>query len=249
MAYGTRKDRTNAKREAAAALNVSVRTVNRLKICDKPLVSVKNRIERTKKSQEHRELCEKTAKIVLSGEIDAKQGATHCAISLRQMYRYITEEKARLAPPPSLGTVITLGDRDGTLARPWYQANYDVILVDPCLPRGIHTVDGITKVGATVDQAMESLMKWIINHQDVVFIIALVSDGGSKDAMTEQCSKLAALARSNYIVLGQDLEIISCTDNQLVECKPYGKITSTKESFVNTAKAVFNAYHKDSTKC
>lgn len=46
---------------------------------------------------------------------------------------------------------IFLCDLTGVMAAPWVEAGYHAILVDPQHPAGVHTKDGITKVGYIID--------------------------------------------------------------------------------------------------
>jgi hypothetical protein len=93
--YANRKARTEAKRQLAAQYNVSIRTINRQKLCDKPLKSVEIRAKRTEIHAKHREKCEKMASLVVNRKVSAQEGAIQCGISLRQMYRYVALQKGK----------------------------------------------------------------------------------------------------------------------------------------------------------
>lgn len=92
-AFACRKARTEAKKAAAAERKVSLRTINRLKILDKPLESVRKRVEKSEKLLYRREFLEKTMQSVLSGEISAAQAAEACHLSLRQVYRHLAQAR------------------------------------------------------------------------------------------------------------------------------------------------------------
>lgn len=66
---------------------------------------------------------------------------------------------------PNLGVVISLCDKTGHMVEPWVEGGYNAVLVDPQHPRGIRTEGRITRVGATILDA--------INH-----ISAIVRGGG-----------------------------------------------------------------------
>jgi hypothetical protein len=91
MTFPDRAARQQAKKAVAAALKTTVRKVNRLKICDKPLESVQKREKKARKAQEHREKCAEFAKKVVNREISAKRAAIACDISERQMKRYVAQ--------------------------------------------------------------------------------------------------------------------------------------------------------------
>lgn len=93
--YKNQAERTAAKVAAAAQSKTSVRSVNRLGICDKPLESVQNRAEKAENAQKHRENCAKHVELVKSGKMKAKHAAIHCGITLRQMYRHIAAAEAK----------------------------------------------------------------------------------------------------------------------------------------------------------
>jgi hypothetical protein len=61
----------------------------------------------------------------------------------------------------NLGHVILLCNITMTMAEPWANAGYHVIMVDPQHPKGINTQGNITKIGATVLEAMPYLGKVI----------------------------------------------------------------------------------------
>ena len=52
---------------------------------------------------------------------------------------------------PEKNIAIFLCDLTGTMAAPWVDAGYRVILVDPQHPEGVHTEGLITKVGRVID--------------------------------------------------------------------------------------------------
>lgn len=92
-AFASRKARSDAKKAAAAERKVSIRTINRLKILDKPLESVRNRIEKAQRNRYKREILSLCVESVLSGEITASQAASQCSLSERQLYRYLARAK------------------------------------------------------------------------------------------------------------------------------------------------------------
>lgn len=89
MTFQNRTARTETKKKMAQALNTSVRRVNLMKVCDKPLESVLNREKKAKKALEHRKNCEIHAEMVTNKEISLKNAAKECRISERQMARHI----------------------------------------------------------------------------------------------------------------------------------------------------------------
>lgn len=89
--FADRKARCEAKKTLAQSLKTSVKRVNRMKLCDKPLESVMNREKKAKKAAEHREKCTIFAKKVLNKEISRKRAAEACHISERQMARHIAK--------------------------------------------------------------------------------------------------------------------------------------------------------------
>lgn len=93
--FEDRKARSAAKKAAAAERNVSIRTINRLKILDKPLESVRNRTEKAEKLRYRRAFLRETVESVLSGEISAAHAAKACGLSLRQMYRHLAKAKRK----------------------------------------------------------------------------------------------------------------------------------------------------------
>lgn len=90
MKYPNQRARTEAKKQVAEELNVSLSTVNRMKICEKPLESVEIRKEKAEKARKHKEMCKKYAQKVINREIRAKEAAALCGLSMRQMHRWIS---------------------------------------------------------------------------------------------------------------------------------------------------------------
>ena len=91
MSFPNRAARQEAKKAVATALNTTVRAVNRLKICEKPLDSVQKRAEIAQKAADHREKCVFFAKKVVNRQISAKKAAIACDISERQMKRHVAK--------------------------------------------------------------------------------------------------------------------------------------------------------------
>lgn len=89
MTFKDRKARTASKKDLAKILKTTVKRVNRLKICNKPLESVLKRDKKAQKAAEHREKCLNHAKMVTNKQISIKKAARECDISERQMSRYI----------------------------------------------------------------------------------------------------------------------------------------------------------------
>lgn len=91
MTFPNRAARTEAKKQVAQALKTSIRRVNRMKMCNKPLESVQKRAKQAKKASEHREKCLETAEMVTNKQISMKNAASECRISERQMARYVAK--------------------------------------------------------------------------------------------------------------------------------------------------------------
>lgn len=89
MTFANRAARTEAKNQTAKEMNTTIRRVNHLKLCNKPLESVLKREKKAKKALEHRENCLNVAKSVVNRLISARNAAKECGITERQMARYI----------------------------------------------------------------------------------------------------------------------------------------------------------------
>lgn len=89
--FPNRAARTEVKQHIAKALKTTIRGVNRLKLCDKPLESVMKREKKAKKAAEHREKCLNHAEMIKNKQISLKKAAKECGISERQMARYLTK--------------------------------------------------------------------------------------------------------------------------------------------------------------
>jgi ribosomal protein L28 len=89
--FEDRSARTKAVKELAEVLGTTVKEINRLKICNKPLKSVEKRAKLEKSVEEHREKCAYYAKMVVSKRISMKSAAISCDICYRQMARHVTK--------------------------------------------------------------------------------------------------------------------------------------------------------------
>lgn len=58
---------------------------------------------------------------------------------------------------PNLGVVISLCDKTGHMVEPWMEGGYKAVLVDPQHPRGVRTEGRITRVGATILDAIDHI--------------------------------------------------------------------------------------------
>lgn len=71
----------------------------------------------------------------------------------------------------SKGIVISLCDLTGTMVRPWIDAGYEAILVDPQHPAGVHRDGRITRVGHIIDHPVTwSVLRAAIATGRVVFV-------------------------------------------------------------------------------
>jgi len=69
----------------------------------------------------------------------------------------------------SKGTIISLCDLTGHMVKPWVDAGYDAVLVDPQHPAGV-TVEGrITKIGCVITEAA-ALLGEIMRSRKIVFV-------------------------------------------------------------------------------
>lgn len=89
--FDNRHAKTSEKLRLAAELNTSVKEINRLKLCDKPLKSVMKRLKTTDKAVEHRQKCAKYAEMIANRQISLINAAFECHISTRQMSRYLNK--------------------------------------------------------------------------------------------------------------------------------------------------------------
>ncbi|NWC63725.1 hypothetical protein [Cedecea sp. P7760] len=65
------------------------------------------------------------------------------------------------------GTIVTLCDLTGNMVKPWLDAGYDAVLVDPQHTEGIHTDGAITRIGHVIDHP--ATWGYLSNLNDVVF--------------------------------------------------------------------------------
>lgn len=66
------------------------------------------------------------------------------------------------------GTIICLCDYTGIMAKPWVDAGYKAVLVDPQHQEGIHTDGNITRIGHVIDHPVT--WNYLRNLDDVVFV-------------------------------------------------------------------------------
>lgn len=91
---------------------------------------------------------------------------------------------SRTADISTRGVAIFLCDLTGTMAVPWVEAGYDVVLVDPQHPAGIHTAGRVTRIGAKIDGCF-SYLGALVRSGRVVFVMGFppctdVAVSGSK---------------------------------------------------------------------
>ena len=73
----------------------------------------------------------------------------------------------------SKGTIISLCDLTGTMVKPWVEAGYSAILVDPQHGEGVHVDGAVTKVGHIIDHhATWEIIREAISSGEVVFVSA-----------------------------------------------------------------------------
>lgn len=72
----------------------------------------------------------------------------------------------------SKGVIICLCDITGVMAKPWVDAGYEAILVDPQHPEGVHVDGSITRVGHIIDHpATWSVLRRAVATGRVVFVM------------------------------------------------------------------------------
>lgn len=67
----------------------------------------------------------------------------------------------------SKGTIVSLCDLTGKMVKPWVDAGYHAVLVDPQHPPGIHTEGSITRIGRVIDHP--DTWRFLSELDDVVF--------------------------------------------------------------------------------
>lgn len=67
----------------------------------------------------------------------------------------------------SKGTIVSLCDLTGKMVKPWVDAGYNAVLVDPQHPPGIHTEGSITRIGRVIDHP--DTWRFLSELDDVVF--------------------------------------------------------------------------------
>lgn len=70
---------------------------------------------------------------------------------------------------PARGTAIFLCNLTLNMAEPWLEAGYRAVLVDPQHDAGIHVAGLVTRIGATIEGALEALGP-IVRSGEVVFV-------------------------------------------------------------------------------
>lgn len=72
----------------------------------------------------------------------------------------------------SKGIIICLCDITGTMAKPWVDAGYEAVLVDPQHPEGVHVDGVITRVGHIIDHpATWDILRRTVATGRVVFVM------------------------------------------------------------------------------
>lgn len=67
------------------------------------------------------------------------------------------------------GYIISLCDLTGNLVKPWTDAGYHAVLVDPQHPPGRHTDGNVTRIGCTIEEAAHWLGEYLATGR-VVFV-------------------------------------------------------------------------------
>ena len=89
--YKNRSDRTSAKKALALEMGLSIKSIERLKLCDKPLETVIKKEIKAEKSLKHKEKCKKYAEMAVAGHISVQKAAKECGITKRQVNRHIAK--------------------------------------------------------------------------------------------------------------------------------------------------------------
>jgi len=123
----------------------------------------------------------------------------------------------------------------GIMARPWVEGGYDVILVDPQHPEGIHTEGQITKVGHVIDHvATWNLLRAVIKGREVVFVAGF-----------PVCTDLAVSGTSRWEEKRQRDVHFQAKAMQLVhECRVIGELSGAPWMFENPVSAISSIYRK-----
>ena len=133
----------------------------------------------------------------------------------------------------SLGTVISLCDYTGIMVEPWVKAGFDAVLVDPLHADGEQVRQGITTVGAKLEDCLDYISQ-LIKSRDIVAVFAF-----------PVCTDLAVSGTSRWASKAAADRNFQAKAMQLVhECRMVGELSGAPWMLENPVSAISSIWRK-----
>lgn len=135
----------------------------------------------------------------------------------------------------SNGVILSLCDLSGIFVKPWTDAGYDAVLVDPQHPEGFTTEGPITKIGHVVDHdAVYDFIRELILSRRLAYV-----------AGWPVCTQLAVSGTARWAEKRSADPHFQAKAMQLVhECRVIGRLSGAPGHFENPVSAISSIYRK-----